>query len=48
MAHPAFDRGIYDPPVGPWPLVAVDTSGREPSPSVAELARILRARPGGS
>lgn len=46
MAHPAFDRGIYDPPVGPWPMVVVDTSGREPSPSVTELARTLRARPG--
>jgi predicted kinase len=46
MAHPAFDRGTYDPPVGPWPLVIVDTSAREPVPSLLELTRTLRARPG--
>lgn len=46
MADPAFDRGIYDPPVGPWPLLTVDTSAREPVPSLAELARTMRARPG--
>ncbi len=42
MAHPAFDASVYDPPPGPWPLVAVDTSGTEPVPDVLDLCGMLR------
>jgi predicted kinase len=41
MAHPAFDRSTYDPPSGPWPVLRVDTTAPEPSPSIAELCRLL-------
>jgi predicted kinase len=41
MSHPAFDRATYEPPDGPWPLVVADTTGPDPAPPVAELARIL-------
>ena len=41
MAHPAFDRSTYDPPPGPWPVVAVDTSGAEPVPPLTELRAAL-------
>jgi predicted kinase len=41
MAHPAFDRSVYDPPPGPWPLVRVDTGGSETSPPARDLCRIL-------
>jgi predicted kinase len=41
MSHPAFDRTIYDPPPGPWPLLVVDTSGSEPSPALATVCATL-------
>jgi predicted kinase len=41
MGHPAFDWSAYEPPAGPWPLVRVDTAGPEPSPSLADLCRIV-------
>ncbi len=41
MAHPAFDRSVYEPPPGPWPLVRVDTTDDEPVPAVAELAVLV-------
>ena len=42
MAHPAFDASVYDPPPGPWPIVAVDTSGPEPVPDIFELCRVVQ------
>jgi predicted kinase len=42
MSHPTFDRSVYDPPAGPWPLVVVDTSERDPVPSVADVCTALR------
>jgi len=45
MAHPAFDRSVYDPPPGPWPVVHVDTTGPEPAPPIAELCLILTEPP---
>jgi predicted kinase len=42
MAHPAFDRSVYEPPAGPWPLVRVDTTEWEPVPALADLCTMLR------